>query len=356
MKEIFKVCDTPLTDKELADWLRAMRDNPHVPESHYDVSVIFKTTIKNKIYYFAGVNVESGEHRLSTHGEEGALSAMVTALGKYVRIEEAYVMAAPESMKQGDSSPLAHTHAPSCGKCRQVMANLAVPNMPVQLFSLNGGETDKQTRDLDVLLPEGFKFEHWVPGLNKERDQALKQMEPPSEEDIRKRLYHIPPRNMELKKYQLKPWLQSLESFDFATKRTDSVILKLSNGAYVAGTKIEEAAFNGPSATEVALANANALFGDMPFTVMEVFSFSKTRGEVPGSVRDRYHPLSGSDMQTLREHGATGSTSITTFNSGGNSIQYRLRDIADIGPTAAKPWITALEVRDILKQRNALTR
>ena len=126
-------------EKEIIDWLRDMRGSPYVPASGFDVTVVFRAKIGNADdYYFTGVNVENPDHRLSTHGEEAALSAMVTGLGKQVELVEGWVMGAPKHLKPGSADPLANNKCTCCGKCRQQIAGFAGPDVKIHSVSLNG--------------------------------------------------------------------------------------------------------------------------------------------------------------------------------------------------------------------------
>jgi cytidine deaminase len=250
-----------LSAAEVYQWLLALRPNAHVPSSNFSVTSVFRARAGGEDdYYFAGVNVENDDHRLATHGEEGAIAAMVTALGKQAEIVEGWVMGAPLSIKPGDKDPAADALCSCCGKCRQQIAGLAAEDAKIHYVTLNGKTS---TTTVGAFLPELFTFRSYIPGLVKDQGGAVSL----------KNLTRKGP----LDEGDIEAWLKSLESVDYATKVTQSIILKLDNGFYVAGTKVEEAAFVDISAAQAATANAVTAFGTR--IVEEVWVYSKGRDE-----------------------------------------------------------------------------
>ena len=137
--KVFRKSHTPLTQEDITQWLREMRDTPYVAASGFAVTCVFRAKIgDDDSYYFTGVNVENPDHRLATHGEEGGIAAIATALGKKAEIVEGWVMGAPKDLKVGDDSFLANNCVSCCGKCRQQIAGLAAPSVAIHSISLNG--------------------------------------------------------------------------------------------------------------------------------------------------------------------------------------------------------------------------
>ncbi|MBU6475364.1 MAG: hypothetical protein KGQ70_05315, partial [Alphaproteobacteria bacterium] len=240
-----------LSQAEMHQWLLDLRDNPHVPESGFCVSSVFRARAGDADdYYFAGVNVENMDHRLSTHGEEGAISGIVTALGKKAEIVEGWVMGAPKGVKAGDKTSAAEAFASCCGKCRQQVAGLAREKAEIHYVSVNGAV---ETTTVGKFLPELFTFRQFIPGFAKDQNGG----KAPSSAAVQRKLLRKGP----LTEREIESWLKSLQSVDYATRISQSVVLKLDNGYYAAGTRVEEAAFVDINAAQAAVAIATAAFG-----------------------------------------------------------------------------------------------
>jgi cytidine deaminase len=227
-----------LESGDIHKWLMELRAHAHIPESGFAVSAVFRTP---EDYYFAGVNVENPDHRLATHGEEGAIAAMVTALGKQATIAEGWVMGA------GPGTPedfLPHC----CGKCRQQIAAFAAPEAAIHSFSLKGAV---ETTTVGAFLPNAFTFRDYIRGFA----PAPKTAAAPA--DIEGRLL----RKGALAEEEVGAWLKELEPIDYASKTRQAVVLQLDNGSCVAGVRIEDAAFLDISAAQAALAIAAAACG-----------------------------------------------------------------------------------------------
>lgn len=158
--KLFRKSATPLTQQDITQWLREMRGNPYVTASGFDVTAVFRAKVgDDDTYYFAGVNVENPHHRLSTHGEEGCISAIATALGKNAEIVEGWVMGAPTNLKAGDDHALANNCVSCCGKCRQQIASLANPAVQIHSVSLNGAI---KTTTVGDFLPDAFTYKQFM--------------------------------------------------------------------------------------------------------------------------------------------------------------------------------------------------
>jgi cytidine deaminase len=291
---IFRESVTLLTPDDIAAWLRGLRPNAHAPLSGYLVSSVLRVPEKNgRHLYFAGVNVENAEHRLSTHGEEGALSAMVTALGKASSVAELWVMGAPRGARDDDG-----TITTPCGLCRQKISGFAADSAPVHCVAPNG---KTRSHTIGALLPGAFSF----------RDIGLvpDQADMPWPADPAKRLVRM------ADNADIEPWLQDLHSWDFASGTGQAVILALNEGRRVAGVRVEDAAYAGTSAMQAALANACAAFGE--FFVTEVF-MTTAAGTVAG---DRIDPPPLSAWQCLSAFTQGRDISATLFSSDGQSMR-----------------------------------
>jgi len=324
--KVFKKSALPLTQEQIADWLRELRGSPYVAASGFDVTSVFRAKIgDDDTYYFAGVNVENPDHRLSTHGEEGSISAMATALGKKAEIVEGWVMGAPKALNKGDTHPLADNCVSCCGKCRQQIASLADPAVKIHSISLNG--THKETT-VGEFLPDAFTFRQFAPELASRGDAAKFSM--PSVQEVESRLI----RTGTLSEDEIKAWLRELESVDFASKTSQTVIVKLANGAYVAGVKVEEAAFVSIDPMQAVMAIANAEFGEQK--VLEVYTFGKGCDEAKVQP-EAYTPLSGSAVQVLTQFAAHSDIPIHMVNGKNESKTIKLSDTARYIPTFDQP-------------------
>lgn len=251
-----------LSEADIHKWLVELRPSAYIPESAFAVSVILRARSGSEDdYYFAGVNVENIDHRLSTHGEEGAIAAMITGLGKQAEIVELWAMGAPLGLKPGDKSPYAEACATCCGKCRQQIAGLAAGDAKIHYVSLNGRST---TTTVEAFLPDAFRLP-----VSKE---ASKSAAVPLA-DIEKKLMRKGP----LTQAEIESWLKGLEPVDFISKVSQSIVVELDNGFYVAGARVEEAAFIDISAAQSAMAVAAAAFGS--FKVVSVWVYTRGRDE-----------------------------------------------------------------------------
>ncbi|MBQ4875339.1 MAG: hypothetical protein HRK26_04445 [Rickettsiaceae bacterium H1] len=318
---IFRRTSQELTDQEVQDWLYELRINAYVPDSDFAVTAVFKAKISNeRNYYFAGVNVENPDHRLSTHAEEGSIAAMVTSLGKYVEIEEIWLMGAPKELKQGTDDPKGNIEASCCGKCRQQIVNFADEEVPVHYISLNGSI---KTTTTGKFLPNRFTL------LGKRKN--IKEIIPPSAEQVKQQLIRS---GVELSQKDIFDWLNSLESADFITGISDTLLLKLDNDSYVAGVKVEDPSYVDISAMQNAVAIVIGEFGKREVT--EVWSYRKSEGKkkVPD---DAVQPLNLSSIQTLAQFSAGRDIIIHLMNAKGENVDIRLSDTGYYIPTFYNP-------------------
>lgn len=238
-----------------------LRANAYIPESGFAVAAVFRARAAGEEdYYFAGVNVENADHRLSTHGEEGAIAALVTALGPSAEIAEGWVLGAVRE------NPSPEALASCCGKCRQQIAGLAPP--AVKIHYLSPGGVARATTTVGDFLPGLFSFRDYIAGFAQRPSAAV-----PPTAAVAERLIRKAPLGAD----DIKSWLGSLESVDHASHVPQVAVLRLANGYYVAGVKVEEAAFNDISAMQAALAIASAAFG--PIRAEEVWV--RTKGKLP---------------------------------------------------------------------------
>jgi cytidine deaminase len=253
-----------LSATEITEWLVSLRGHAHVPESGFPVTAVFRARVQGvDDYYFAGVNVENAEHRLSTHGEEGAIAAMVVGLGPQAEIVEGWVMGALRTAPV-DSDNLASC----CGKCRQQIAGFATADVKIHAVALNGKISTTTVGDF---LPDVFTFRQFLteaPAVKKTSTAA------PSAAEVEGRLIW----QGNLTEHEIFTWLERTESVDYASKIPQAIVLQLDNGAYVAGAKVEEAAFNDMNAAQCALAIAVSEFGIRRIVGAWVYPGSPTLG------------------------------------------------------------------------------
>lgn len=329
---IFRKSETPLSQEEITEWLRSLRGTPFVPASGFDVTAVFRARIgDDDTYYYAGVNVENPHHRDSTHGEEGVIAAIATSLGKNAEIVEGWVMGAPAYLQEGDDSPLANSPVSCCGKCRQQIAGLAAPDTVIHSIALNGQHEETTVAEF---LPNAFTFQQFDPDLiAAHTPEARRAVAAPSEEEAQRRLIR---HDGELSQKDILDWLQELESVDFASKTSQAVIVRLTNGAYVAGVKVEEAAFVSMDAVQSAMAIAIAEFGNEP--VCEVWSFAKGRDGHEIDLED-YTPLTLPGVQVLAQFAAHKKIPIHLVNGDGEQKDLWIESSGHYVPTFSQPTI-----------------
>jgi len=292
----------PQSESEIIQWLREIRQNAYVPESHFMVSGIMRAKLGDQEdYYFAGTNVEYPDHRIATHGEEGCISAMITGLGKQAELVEGWVMGAPRDLNVGDDHFLADNKVTCCGKCRQQIVGYAAPEVTVHSVSLNGAMS---STTVGKFLPDAFSFRQFAPELAEGSKDAVAL----SAAEVENSLIRTTPQSDEA----IFNWLNGLEAADFASQTQDMVVLQLTNGAYVAGVKIEEAAFQSVNPVMCAAAIGNAEFGKIQ--IDQAFSLSKGP-----NVAGEFRKISGVGQEVLEEFTPGKKLPpITLFNAAGD--------------------------------------
>jgi cytidine deaminase len=313
-----------LSPQDIYDWLIALRGHPRVPVSGFDVTAVFRARHGERTdYYFAGVNSENNDHRLSTHGEEGCIASMVTALGKQGEFVEGWCMGAPTHLEKDTEDELGNITGACCGKCRQQLANIARPDMPIHMLSLNG---KTRTDRLDKILPNAFTFREFAPELADALQNRCSAHDNLNAHDIAHNIMRFAP----ISEDEAFEWLSSLESFDFTSKVSQSVLLTLDNCYVVAGTKVEEAAFVGMSAVQSALANAVAEFGTVNITNVATYSYGRDDKTL---APEQFTALPLSSIQCIGEFAKSDDITITYFNGHGQTLDVPLYETARHIPT-----------------------
>jgi cytidine deaminase len=295
-----------LSAAAIAEWLIELRANAYVPESGFAVTVALRARAGGEEdYYFAGVNVENIDHRLSTHAEEACIAAMVTSLGKQAEIAEVWVMGAT-----------------CCGKCRQQIAGFAGENVKIHYMALKGGGT---STTVGAFLPEAFTLREF----SAEKKSAGSGML--SAAAIENRLFRKAP----LTEQQIAAWLREIDSIDYFSKISQAVVLKLDNGAYAAGAKVEDAAFLSMNAVQSALASAVTNFGAC--AVQETWVYTKGRAgkEIPP---DSFGVLTMSALQSLLQMAEHAAIPVNFFAGDGSVARMTLTEAAKTAPTSGKPF------------------
>jgi homotetrameric cytidine deaminase len=123
------------TTERLVALARAVRERAHAPYSRFRVGAALRD---ERGGLHAGANVESASYPEGQCAETSALGALVASGGR--QIEEIAVLADTELVTP-------------CGGCRQRLAELAGPAVPVHLC---GPEGIRRTTTLGELLPLGF--------------------------------------------------------------------------------------------------------------------------------------------------------------------------------------------------------
>lgn len=273
-KTIFRKTDN-LSPEEILAWLKDLRGQPYVLQSGFDVTSVFRIRSSQETYYVAGVNVENKELTVGTCAEEGAIAAAIAALGQDMEITEGWVMGAPRAAVSSDIACY------PCGECRQRIAQYAPKNAPIHMIALDGECKDTKTRD--ELIPHAFSFRDL-------QHQGEKSSQAVSHHDIETRLYRNP--DTALNEAQLLAWLADVAGDVRVSGRKESAILRLSNGIYVSGSKVENAAYpSGTNAVAAAVALMRARYGNQQ--IQEAW----LSGGVPsGASLQILHQFAGSDM------------------------------------------------------------
>ena len=315
-----------LSDEEIVQWLRDLRRNSYAPETDFFVTSVFRVNIQGvDDYYFGGVNIENTDHRIATHAEEGCIAAMVTGLGRNAEIAEGWVMAAPQGVNAGDSDPAADTMISCCGKCRQQIAGLAGEGVKIHTITLNGRQS---STTVGAFLPDLFTFRQYIPELlaSKKTDASA-----PSYNEVKDKMI----RHGELTEEEIFAWLKEIESIVYISKVSQAIVLELDNGVYVAGAKIEEAAFLSINAAQSAVAVAVSTFGERRIRNVLVYTKGVDGCEIS---EDSFGTLTLSALQTLFEMAEHDEIPVRFFMEDGDIVSMTLSEATRVAPTYRKPF------------------
>ena len=315
-----------LSDAEIVQWLRDLRKNSYAPETDFFVTAVFRARVQGvDDYYFGGVNIENTDHRIATHAEEGCIAAMVTGLGRNAEIAEGWVMAAPKGINAGDHDPAADTLISCCGKCRQQIAGLAAEDVKIHAITLNGRQS---STTVGAFLPDLFTFRQYIPELLAPKKTNTSA---PSYNEVKDKLI----RHGELTEEEIFAWLKEIESIVYISKVSQSLVLELDNGVYVAGAKIEEAAFISINAAQNAVAVAVSTFGERRIRKVWVYTKGGKGREIPA---DSFGTLTLPALQTLSEMAEHEEIPVHFFMENGDAISMTLSEATKVAPTYRKPF------------------
>lgn len=300
-----------LSTEAVVSWLKALRGRPFVEQSGFDVTAVFKVKSNGRTFYVGGVNVENAELALGSCGEEGAIACAATALGQGIDIVEGWVMGAPRGMETGDIAVY------PCGECRQRIAQYTAPTAPIHMVTLSGVVADTKTRD--ELLPHAFSFrdlEHnGIVGDIPELGAVPK---------VSDRLFRVP--ETPLDKDAIFNWLSGLKPDVRVSQFSETVVLRLDNGAYTAGVKIENAAYpSSTGAVQSACAIMNARFGRRVVEEAWALGHYKDVGKAERQA-GVYHPIGGAGLQILHQFATGSAMPVHIFNSEGSVETAALAD------------------------------
>lgn len=315
-----------LSEKAVVEWLRQLRGKPFVEQSKFDVTAVLKIRANNEIYYVAGVNVENIELTVGTCAEEGALGAAVVAFGQHFEVLEGWVMGAPRGASHSDLACY------PCGECRQRLAQYAPVEAPFHIISLDGEQKDVKTRA--ELLPYAFSFRDLEAGVKTTAALPLEDIADSAIPDETKKTSSIPydkrvvrVPNLPLNREEIASWLHELHSDVRVSGADRRVIIRLTNGAYVAGVKMENAAYpSSTTAIQVAVAQMNALFGAQ--TIEEIWTLVRYReSDMNQDQKTIYPPISGAVLQVIYQFAASQDIPVNLFNIAGESRSLPLREL-----------------------------
>lgn len=153
---LLKITRTPLTQEEITDHLRLLRQHSLIESSHFAVSTVLELKLKDGVFaYVSGVNVENAEHnRLGMHAEQNAIAAAQSLFGGNIKFSKAWLMGAPDTLSKGSDHFLADNLITSCGHCRQILLSFSTPETQIFSVSVNGAVGDAMT--FPTLLPSAF--------------------------------------------------------------------------------------------------------------------------------------------------------------------------------------------------------
>ncbi|GGH84989.1 cytidine deaminase [Pullulanibacillus pueri] len=123
--------------QQLMEQARKAMETAYVPYSHFPVGAALLSK-SGKVY--TGINIENAAYSLCNCAERTAL------FKAFSENDRDYAALAVSADSPGPVSP--------CGACRQVIAELCPPEMPVYLTNLKG---DVQETTVSALLPGAFK-------------------------------------------------------------------------------------------------------------------------------------------------------------------------------------------------------
>lgn len=129
-----------MTDAELIDAARAVRERAYCPYSNFSVGAALVDS-EGKLY--VGCNVENAAYPQGHCAEAGAIGAMVAAGGQ--RIATIAIVGGSESLRS----------CPPCGGCRQRILEFADKDTRI-IFQDDTGEA--MTYSIEQLLPTSFSL------------------------------------------------------------------------------------------------------------------------------------------------------------------------------------------------------
>lgn len=234
--------NTALDTQALYSWMSQLRHHAYAPFSNFAVAVVLEVVGKDKITYFAGVNVESAQYnRLSLHAEQTALNAMITCLGTTPRISRAFFLGAPF----GEESSFSNVPVWPCGHCRQILLEFVDKNTLFQPITIAGQAVTPAK--IDTLLPCHFSQDNLGGKLNQQtgmKSGAIRYFT----EDMTTQ-----PNISSLTPYILNPRYQ--------TSTLNTAFVVCNDGVVIPGVLMQNAAFLTTDAIFAAVGNAVSRFG-----------------------------------------------------------------------------------------------
>lgn len=148
-----------------------------------------------------------------------------------------------------------------------------------------------------------------------------------STDEIRNRLMR---QGTILDNMQIFNWLKDIHSDNRACFADKSIVLRLNNGAYVAGVSVDNPAYTASiSAARSAVSIMNAIFGQQH--VSEVWYFERNNTSVQAN---KFYLLSGSSLQVLSEFcNNTSEVTVNIFSVKGSIKSWILSDLILCPPT-----------------------
>ena len=310
----YGVNNLKLNEDSVKDRLYPVRSLSSAPNSNFSVGAVFNIEGLGRSLYIRAANFEvtkkAGKRTNLKAGmcaENTVLAISSVIFGPGSQAIKAWVIGAPKD--SNDKVPCT-----PCGNCRQTIKHFVAGGDKGDIAIVNVF-ADKSVHDnytAKELLKEGFDF-----GDRKNIHNANSNIII-TDQEINDRLT----RKGDLKSREIFNWARQLNGDRIATEENDRIILKLSNGAYVAGVNFENAAFPvSTGAGQSAVAISRMLYPETPLhnniEINEVHQFC-----VDEKTNKVVMDINGNDLDAIVAH-ASKKLKIFNYDMAGKAIENK---------------------------------